>query len=245
MKRNDISSGDLFSLAGEYLLEDDEYQEASFFYGSRKNPRQENNLSFGGNTMKGVKFYKDAMAFKDGTVEILSTSWDAEKAVRARDKNEMEYVVVSLGTEDVYSPVSSWNLLVHSNAPIWFDSERTEKAMMTLINKWAKTHVFVNRLLPININNERDVYFVKDCRSVNLRGYKAHVVAAGQTTVNVKRAETSVTLVDESVKLNEYAIPNTTNVYTLFTSANEAQHEIQPEKPASTETILESEPTDF
>lgn len=166
--------------------------------------------------MSSINCSKEAIVFKDGTVQLLNTSWDIEKQMRSKDKNNMEYVSVRLETDDVFSPVKSWGMSTSSSIPIWFDPVEAETALKSCVKKWANKHVYENKRFPINVGNDRDVIYVRNCRTVNLRGYKSHVVAAGRTTVNVKRAETSVSLLDKEVKLNEYNIPNTTNVYTHY-----------------------------
>lgn len=159
---------------------------------------------------------KEYMIFHDGTVALLNTSWDVEKKMRSEDKGSMEYAVAVLHSDDVFSPVDSWIVQWPEQQPDWLALPVAEHEIKSMAEKWAKRHVFQNRLLPVQASRPREEYYVRDCRSVNLNGYKTTVMAAGNTTVNVRRAETSVYLLDPQVKLKEYRIPDTTNVFTLY-----------------------------
>lgn len=163
---------------------------------------------------------KEFMLFRDGTVAMLNTTWDTEKKMRAQDKGNMDYAVATLHSEDVFSPVNSWRVKWQNKTPDWLVLSAAEKKMKAMGRQWAKRHVFQNRFYPVRARKSREDYYVKNCRSVYLTGYKTTVMAAGDTRVNVKNAETSVYLLDEKVKLNKniFMIPETTNVYTVFDS---------------------------
>lgn len=163
---------------------------------------------------------KEFLLFRDGTVALLNTSWDIEKKMRAADKGEMEYAVAVLHSDDVFSPVDSWNVQWPEQLPDWLALAEVDHRMKSDAKKWAKRHVFQNRRLPVRASKPREDYYVRNCRSVHLTGYKTIVMAAGDTRVDVKNAETSVYLLDKKVKLNKnrFMIPETTNVYTFFDS---------------------------
>lgn len=163
--------------------------------------------------MGTIDIRKEAMAFQDGTVAFLHTSWDIEKKMSSEEKGNMDYTVVSLSSDDVFSPVRSWTMCAPHHPPIWYQPDDIEEKLKAMASKWASRHIFQNRRFPIRAGKEYEEYYVKDCRTVYLTGHKTTVFAAGNTMVHVLAAENSVCLLDKKVKLQEYHIPDVTNVY--------------------------------
>lgn len=194
--------------------------------------------------MNTFNIEKEFMLFRDGTVAMLNTSWDTEKKIRAQDKGNMEYAVATLRSMDVFTPVNTWRVQWPGKLPEWLALAKTERKIKTVGRQWAKRHIFQNRRFPVWARKSREDYYVKNCRNVYLTGYKASVMAAGDTRVTVQNAETSVYVLDKKVKLNKemLTIPETTNVYTLFdsptvTADSASQPTAATASPKSTSTL--------
>ncbi|WP_312158816.1 hypothetical protein [Oscillibacter sp.] len=194
--------------------------------------------------MNTFNIEKEFMLFRDGTVAMLNTSWDTEKKMRAQDKGNMEYAVGTLGSMDVFTPVNTWRVQWPNKLPEWLVLSVTEKKIKTMARRWARRHIFQNRRFPVRAGKSREEYYVNNCRSVHLIGYKASVMAAGDTRVTVQNAETSVYILDKKVKLNKemLTIPETTNVYTLFDSPTVAADSASQPAAASTSPKTTSTP---
>jgi len=169
--------------------------------------------------MNTFNIEKEYMLFRDGTVAMLNTSWDTEKKMRAQDKGNMEYAVATLRSMDVFTPVNTWRVQWPNKLPEWLVLSVTEKKIKTMARRWARRHIFQNRRFPVRAGKSREEYYVKNCRNVYLTGYKASVMAAGDTRVTVQNAETSVYLLDTKVMIkNIFNMPDTTNLFDRYSS---------------------------